>query len=66
MCDSSSSSSQSFELHLDQFHVQIADLERRLVSVLSRAFGDCSSPSSAAKVPVYNHSRCRERGSGLI
>ncbi|XP_038575069.1 dynein heavy chain 17, axonemal-like isoform X2 [Micropterus salmoides] len=49
-CDPVDPDDQSFELHLDQFHVQIADLERRLVSVLSRAFGDCSSPSSAAKL----------------
>ncbi|TMS10032.1 Dynein heavy chain 17, axonemal [Larimichthys crocea] len=41
---------QSFELHLDQFVVQVTDLESRLVSVLSRAFEDCCDSSSAAQL----------------
>ncbi|XP_044075484.1 dynein axonemal heavy chain 17-like [Siniperca chuatsi] len=49
-CDPTDTDDQSFELHLDQFQVQMSDLEKRLVSVLSRAFEDCCSSSSAAKL----------------
>ncbi|KAI3374826.1 hypothetical protein L3Q82_021043, partial [Scortum barcoo] len=49
-CDPTDPDDQSFELHMDQFQVQVADLERRLVSVLSRAFEDCCVSSSAAKL----------------
>ncbi|KAE8290438.1 Dynein heavy chain 11, axonemal Axonemal beta dynein heavy chain 11 Ciliary dynein heavy chain 11 [Larimichthys crocea] len=45
----------SFELHLDQFVVQVTDLESRLVSVLSRAFEDCCDSSSAAQNQVRPH-----------
>ncbi|XP_031694300.1 dynein heavy chain 17, axonemal-like isoform X2 [Anarrhichthys ocellatus] len=41
---------QSFQLHLNHFWVQVSDLERRLVSVLSRAFEDCCASSSGAKL----------------
>ncbi|XP_071347222.1 dynein axonemal heavy chain 17-like isoform X2 [Trachinotus anak] len=41
---------QSFELHLDQFQVQVSDLDRRMVSVLCRALENCSVSSSAAKL----------------
>ncbi|XP_040910342.1 dynein heavy chain 17, axonemal-like [Toxotes jaculatrix] len=49
-CDPTDPDDQSFELHLDQFQVPVSDLERRLVSVLSRALGNCSVSSSAAKL----------------
>ncbi|XP_040001510.1 dynein heavy chain 9, axonemal isoform X2 [Xiphias gladius] len=49
-CDPTDSDDQSFELYLDQFQVQVSDLERRLVSVLSRALENCSVSSSAAKL----------------
>ncbi|XP_074505903.1 dynein axonemal heavy chain 17-like isoform X2 [Sebastes fasciatus] len=49
-CDPTDPDDQSFQLHLDQFEVQMLDLERRLVSVLSRAFEDCCVSSSAAKL----------------
>ncbi|KAG7219167.1 hypothetical protein INR49_003699, partial [Caranx melampygus] len=41
---------QDFKLHLDQFQVQVLDLERRLVSVLGGALETCSSLLSAAKL----------------
>ncbi|XP_036939011.1 dynein heavy chain 17, axonemal-like isoform X1 [Acanthopagrus latus] len=49
-CDPTDPDDQSFQLHLDQFLVQVSDLDRRLVSVLSRAFEDCCVSSSAAKL----------------
>eukprot|EP00064_Thunnus_orientalis_P023470 superscaffoldBa00008901_g23714 len=49
-CDATDPDDQSFQLHLDQFQVQVWDLERRLVSVLSRALQDCCASSSAAKL----------------
>jgi len=55
VCESSSSSFQSLQLHLDQFWVQVLDLERRLVSVLSRAFDACCVSSSGAKVPLTQY-----------
>ncbi|XP_037314058.2 dynein heavy chain 9, axonemal isoform X2 [Pungitius pungitius] len=47
-CDPTDPDDQSFLKHLSQFWVQVSDLERRLVSVLSRAFEDCCVSSSAA------------------
>ncbi|KAM7399948.1 hypothetical protein PAMA_004572 [Pampus argenteus] len=49
-CDATHPDDQSFQLHLDQFQAQLSDLERRLVSVLSRALQDCCTSSSAAKL----------------
>ncbi|XP_068427810.1 dynein axonemal heavy chain 17-like isoform X2 [Clinocottus analis] len=49
-CDATDPGDQSLQLHLDQFWVQVLDLERRLVSVLSRAFEACCASSSAAKL----------------
>ncbi|TDH06425.1 hypothetical protein EPR50_G00133070 [Perca flavescens] len=49
-CDPTDPDDQSFQLQLAQFQAQVWDLERRLVSVLSTAFEDCSSVSSAAKL----------------
>lgn len=40
---------QSFQLHLDQFQLQVSDLDWRLVSVLSQAPEDCGEPMSAVK-----------------
>ncbi|KAL6103671.1 dnah17 [Pungitius sinensis] len=47
-CDPTDPDDQSFLKHLSQFWVQVSDLERRLVSVLSRAFEDCCVSSTAA------------------
>ncbi|XP_035860920.1 dynein heavy chain 17, axonemal-like isoform X1 [Sander lucioperca] len=49
-CDPTDPDDQSFQQQLAQFQAQVSDLERRLVSVLSRAFEDCCSVSSAAKL----------------
>ncbi|XP_041805081.1 dynein heavy chain 17, axonemal-like isoform X2 [Chelmon rostratus] len=49
-CDATDPDDQRFELHLFQFQDQVSDLERQLVSVLSRAFEDCCVSSSAAKL----------------
>ncbi|XP_073347414.1 dynein axonemal heavy chain 17-like [Pagrus major] len=49
-CDPTDPDDQSFELHLDQFQVQVSDLDRQLVFVLSRALEDCCVSSSAAKL----------------
>ncbi|XP_034411078.1 dynein heavy chain 17, axonemal-like isoform X3 [Cyclopterus lumpus] len=49
-CDPTDPDDQSLQLHLDQFWVQVLDLERRLVSVLSRAFEACCVSSSGAKL----------------
>ncbi|XP_075933603.1 dynein axonemal heavy chain 17-like isoform X3 [Anarhichas minor] len=49
-CDPTDPEDQSFQLHLNHFWVQVSDLERRLVSVLSRAFEDCCASSSGAKL----------------
>ncbi|CAK6981780.1 dynein axonemal heavy chain 17-like isoform X1 [Scomber scombrus] len=49
-CDATDPEDQSFQPHLDQFRAQVWDLERRLVSVLSRALQDCCASSSAAKL----------------
>lgn len=66
MCDSSSSSTQSFELHLDQFQAQVSDLERRLVSVLSKAFENCCVSSAAKVCDSARCCSCRRRSSDLI
>ncbi|KAM8850133.1 dynein axonemal heavy chain 17-like isoform 3-T3 [Spinachia spinachia] len=49
-CDPTNPDDQSFLKHLSQFWVQVSDLERRLASVLSRAFEDCCISSSGAKL----------------
>ncbi|XP_056247421.1 dynein axonemal heavy chain 17-like [Seriola aureovittata] len=49
-CDPTNPNDQSFELLLDQFQVQVSDLERRLVSVLRGALENCRISSSAAKL----------------
>ncbi|XP_068565357.1 dynein axonemal heavy chain 17-like isoform X2 [Cebidichthys violaceus] len=49
-CDPTDPEDQSFQLHLNHFWFQVSDLERRLVSVLSRAFEDCCTSSSGAKL----------------
>ncbi|XP_018534553.1 dynein axonemal heavy chain 17 isoform X1 [Lates calcarifer] len=49
-CDPTNPDDESFDLYLDQFRVQVSDLERCLVSVLSRALENCSISSTAAKL----------------
>ncbi|KAM6989838.1 dynein axonemal heavy chain 17-like [Tautogolabrus adspersus] len=49
-CDPTDPDDKSFELLLDQFQAQVSDLERRLVSVLSRSFEVCCVSSSAAQL----------------
>ncbi|XP_059200406.1 dynein axonemal heavy chain 17-like isoform X2 [Centropristis striata] len=49
-CDPTDPDDQTFQLHHDQFQAQVSDLDRRLVSVLSRALEACSVSSSAAKL----------------
>ncbi|XP_060901503.1 dynein axonemal heavy chain 17-like isoform X1 [Labrus mixtus] len=49
-CDPTDPDDKSFELLLDQFQAQVSDLERQLVSILSRSFAECCVSSSAAQL----------------
>ncbi|XP_026217195.1 dynein heavy chain 9, axonemal isoform X2 [Anabas testudineus] len=52
-CDPTNPDNQSFKQHLDQFQVQVSDLERRLGSVFSRALQVCSVSSAAKLVKMF-------------
>ncbi|KAK1879676.1 Dynein heavy chain 17 axonemal [Dissostichus eleginoides] len=49
-CDPTDPEHQGFRLLLDQFQLQVEQVEQRLVSVLCRALQDCSEPASSAKL----------------
>ncbi|XP_029380859.1 dynein heavy chain 17, axonemal-like [Echeneis naucrates] len=49
-CDPTDPEDRSFELHLEQFQIQVSDLERRLVSVLTRVLDTCRTSASVAKL----------------
>ncbi|KAJ4922295.1 hypothetical protein JOQ06_024333 [Pogonophryne albipinna] len=49
-CDPTDPENQGFRLLLDQFQLQVEQVEQRLVSVLCRALQDSSEPASSAKL----------------